>query len=71
MASKGYTIEKTAPTVYLDNRGNAVQGYLVFVNLTAYNESHELRLPSLDSKVVEKAADKLLADRDALANIGG
>lgn len=68
--TKRYTIERTAPTVYLDARNNAVQGFIVYVNLTDYNESHDIRVASLDPKIVTKAVEKLLADRDALANLG-
>lgn len=65
-----YTIERTTPTVYLDARGNAVQGFIVFVHLLEYDEVHELRLPTIDTKAVQKAADKLVSDRDALASLG-
>jgi hypothetical protein len=65
-----YSIEKTMPTVYLDARNNAVQGFLVFVHLEAYDELHEIRVPSLDPKVVQTAVNKLVEARDALANLG-
>jgi len=65
-----FLIERTAPTVYLDARGNAVQGFLVLVHLTDYDELHEVRVPNLTPATVEKEINKLLANRDALANLG-
>lgn len=65
-----YTVERTAPTVYLDARGQAVQGYIVFVKLDAYDESHEVRVPSLSTNIVKKAVDDLVQNRDAIANLG-
>ncbi len=65
-----YQVEKTAPTTYLDARGNAVKGFVVFVHLTDYDESHEVYVPSLDENTVKKAIEKLVTNRDKLANLG-
>ena len=65
-----YSIERTAPTVYLNESGQAVQGFLVFVRLDDYDELHEVRVPNLTPKTVEAAVNKLVASRDALANLG-
>ena len=70
MATTNYTIDKTFPTIYLDSRNNAVQGFVVVIHLIDYDEMHELRVPSLAPNVVKKAADELAANRDALANLG-
>lgn len=65
-----YKVESTAPTMYINAKNQTVQGYIVYIQLTDYNELHEIRVPSLDTNVVKTAADKLLADRNNLASIG-
>lgn len=65
-----YKVEYTQPDVYLDAGGKVVKGYLVRVSLLDYAEIHDLDVPSLDPKVVTKAIEKLLANRDALAQLG-
>jgi len=70
MALSPYTIEGTTSTVYLDARRNAIKGYTVFVHLDAYDEAHEVNVPSLDSNVVKKAIEKLVSDRDKLVHLG-
>ena len=66
-----YHIDRTAPTVYLDARGNAVQGFLVLVHLLDYDELHEVRVPSLSEATVKKALDDLVKQRDKLAGLTG
>jgi hypothetical protein len=66
-----YTIDRTAPAFYLDNRGNPVRGYQVSVTLTQWQEGHDLFVPSLEAEVIKAAADKLLAQRQALAKLSG
>jgi len=66
-----YRIEHTQPTIYIDNRGQAINGYLVYVYLPEYDESHELRVPKLDPAVVKAAAEQLLANRKAIADLTG
>lgn len=66
-----YAVERTTPTVYLDARNNAIQGFIVFVHLLDYDELHEIRVATLDKKTVQAAIDKLVNDRDTLANLGG
>lgn len=67
MADLRFTIDRVSPTVYLDNKSNAVNGYLIEVTLLDYNEGHVLRVASLDEKIVNKAVNDLLKQRDALA----
>lgn len=61
-----YTIQRTAPTVYLDQSGSAVNGFRVTVYLPEFDETHFLQVASLDPKVVKVAADKLVTQRKAL-----
>lgn len=65
-----YKITQTTPTVYLDNRGIAVKGYLVYVNLVDFDETHSIQVASLDPKLVAAEVKKLLDNRKALDKLG-
>lgn len=65
-----YLITQTVPTVYLDRRNIAVNGFLVYVELPEFSEIHEIRVPSMDLNVVRQAAEALLAQRRAIAKLG-
>ncbi len=65
-----YVIQQVQPTIYLNNANQAVNGFVVYVYLPKYDEVHQLRLPNISEATVKAAAEKLLADRDALANLG-
>ncbi|MEW5992945.1 MAG: hypothetical protein AB1744_00930 [Candidatus Zixiibacteriota bacterium] len=65
-----YEIERTASTVYLDARGNAVQGYIVYVHLLDYDELLDVRVPNLKKETVKAALDALVSNRDALRELG-
>ena len=65
-----YQIMNTAPTVYIDNRGQAIHGHIVYVHLLAYDEYQEVRVPSLIEGTVKKAVEELVNNRDAIANLG-
>jgi hypothetical protein len=65
-----YSITQTVPTVYLDKRGIAVNGYTVYINLPEFDEIHSIQVPNLDANGVKTAVDKLLKDRRALASLG-
>lgn len=67
---KNYEIKKTAPTVYLDSTGNAINGFQVTVYFPEFDETQFLQVPSLDPKVVKEAVDKLYTDRVALNDLG-
>ena len=62
-----YVIQRTAPTVYLDQTGAAVNGFKVTVYLSQFDETHFINVPSLDPAVVTAEADKLEKNRAALA----
>ena len=64
-----YTIDKTAPTIYLDPTGNAIQGYRVTVTLIEFNETHYVQVPDLGPATVKAKVEKLLSDRKALATL--
>ena len=64
-----YYIESTQSTIYLDKAGRAVNGYLVYVYLKDYDEVHEMRVKSLSADVVVEAAEALVEQRDAIAEL--
>jgi len=65
-----FRVQRTAPTVYLDGTGNAVNGFQVQVYLPEFDETHLINVKSLDPAVVRPVAEKLYSDRKALASIG-
>ena len=65
-----YHIERTQPTVYLDAGGKPVRGFLVIVEFPDYGEIHEVQVKTLSPDIVAQAVEALLAERDALAELG-
>ena len=65
-----YSVISTTPTVYNDPLAGIVNGYLVRVHLVNYDEVHELRVPKIDPKAVKAEIDKLIKQRDGLAELG-
>jgi len=65
-----YKVTLTEPTVYLDQGGKAVTGFLVRVYFPDFDEIHELRVPNLKPETVKVAAETLLEQREALALLG-
>lgn len=65
-----YKIERTQPTVYLDDGGRPIRGFIVTVRLTEYNEIHEIHVPDLGLETVGGSIETLLAQRQALAVLG-
>lgn len=68
--ANSYQITQVTPTTYMNTRGQAVNGYLVFVYLPEFEETHELRLPNINENTVKTASDKLVEDRRKLAKLG-
>ena len=65
-----YTILDTQPTVYQDKVKGVVNGVLVRFTLDAYDEVHEVRVPELKVDLVKNAIEVVVAERDALAELG-
>ena len=66
-----YIITRTMPTIYVDRSGNPVHGYTIYFDLTEFDETHYLNVPSLDEAVVKSAIERLLEQRRKLATFGG
>jgi len=65
-----YQVTRTQPTVYLDEGGKPVRGFLVTVRFTEFKEIHEIHVDSLNPSTVKAAIETLLAERQALADLG-
>ena len=57
---------RTQPTIITNERGMATQGYLIEVSFPEFDEIHDLRVASLDPKVVKAAGEKLYKQRAAI-----
>lgn len=66
-----FRIVSTQNTLYIDNGGRPVTGYLVRVELNGFNETHDINVPSLEPAVVQQAVERLLEQREALSKLGG
>lgn len=60
-------VQRVQNNVYLDNSGQAVNGYLVYVYLPDYDETLTVNVPNLSEATVKAAVDQLAKQRDALA----
>jgi len=65
-----YSIVSTEPTIYQNGSKQIVNGVLVRILLTDYNEVHEVRVPSMSVEAVKAEADRIVKERDALAALG-
>jgi hypothetical protein len=65
-----FQILRTAPTVYLDQTGAAINGFKVTLYIPSVDETHFLNVPTLDSTAVKKAAEALVKQRIALNDLG-
>ena len=50
---------RTQPTIITNDRGMATQGYTIEISFPEFEEIHDLRVASLDPKVVKAAGEKL------------
>jgi hypothetical protein len=65
-----YTVDNVRPDVWLDAQKKAVNGFLITVTLTDYNETHEVRVIDQSKAAAKAAIEKLLTWRDDLATLG-
>ena len=65
-----FVVERTTDTVYLDEGNNPIQGFQIQIRLIEFEELHSINVPNLKPDTVEAAAKNLLADRQALADLG-
>ncbi len=65
-----YTVIDSQPTVYQDEKRQVVNGVLVRFRMNAYDEVHEVRVPSLIKALVKAAIEKMVTERDELVSLG-
>lgn len=65
-----YQVTRVQNTVYLDNAGKAVQGFTVSVALPELAETIDIKVPSIDAKIVAAEIDTLITNREALSKLG-
>jgi hypothetical protein len=65
-----YKISSVTQSVFLDKKGNAVNGWSLVVELMEWDEQVTLNLPTDDPTAAKAAIAKLIANRKALAELG-
>ncbi len=61
------TVQRVQNNVYLDNSGKAVDGFLLYVYLAAYDETLTVNVPNMSEATIKAAVDSLVKQRDAVA----
>ena len=69
MAAK-YSVDNVQNTVYLGKNNQAINGYLVTVSFSEYDEQIQLKVPDIKPETVKAAIDTYLKNRVALAGLG-
>jgi hypothetical protein len=58
-----YNIISTQPYTYLDETGQVVEGFRVYYNMTEFDETHFVLVPSLAPAMVQKNIEAQVKDR--------
>jgi hypothetical protein len=66
-----YKILSTSDVIVQDSTGSWVNGKRVYFELTDYEETHFADVSSLKESVVKAALDKVVQQRDAVAQLTG
>jgi hypothetical protein len=66
-----YTVTGTTPEVYIDNSGQAINGFRVSFTIHEFDEGHFLNVPKQDPVEIDRRIKGLIADRKKLAALGG
>ncbi len=67
---KRYVVTSTVSSTFLEGGSHVVEGYTVWVNLLDWNESHSIKVKSLNPSVVDAEVKKLIIDREKLDGLG-
>lgn len=62
-----YKIVSTQPYTYLDETQRVVDGYRVYFNLLAFNETHFVQVPNLNPDLVKNVITAFVKDRKDLS----
>lgn len=60
-------IQRVQNSVYLDNSGQAVNGFTLYIYLPEYDETLTINVPNMADATVKAAVKALVDSRDALA----
>ncbi len=60
-------VTRVQNAVYLDNSGQAVNGFLLYVYFPAYDETLTVNVPNMGEATVKAAVAQLSKQRDAVA----
>jgi len=66
-----YTITRILPHTYLDNAGQAVNGFQVSFTISELDEGHFIDVPKQDAAEIDKRIKAFIADRKKLIALGG
>lgn len=59
----------TQDTIVINKRGLASPGYMVEITFPEFDEVHEIKVESLETELVKAEAEKLYAQRKAIADL--
>ena len=66
-----YKIERTQNSIYIDEGGQPVNGYVVYIRFFKWSEVHSFNVPILDPVTIKQAADNFIETRTKLDALGG
>ncbi len=67
---KRYVITSTVSTTYIEGGSRVVDGFTVWVNLLEWNESHSIKVKTLNPTLIDTEVKKLITDREKLDTLG-
>ena len=62
-----YRVISTQPYSYLDETNNVVDGYRVYFNITEFDESHFVNVPTLNPVTIQKEIQAVVKDRKSIS----
>lgn len=66
-----YRVEWIRPTIYIDQAGQAVDGFQVRIVLYPWNEARDLKLKDATAEMIGEAAEIEVAKRQAVDELTG
>ena len=62
-----HRVISTQPYTYLDETQAVVDGFRVFFNITEFDETHFVNVPTLNPALIQNAIKALIEDRKTIA----
>ena len=66
-----YSITRIMPHTYLDNAGQAVNGFQVSFTISELDEGHFIDVPKQDESEIDRRIKAFIATRKKLLSLGG